>query len=118
MPGTAGALAAVTGDTLELRLPRKERPQPPEGVCEAALGFWRHSTTRYDLTEPQLELLRSWAHMLTRAEEAAAAVAKAGVLVPDRFGVLKPNPAVDIERKARTEARACLREIGFFVGDS
>lgn len=99
----------------ELRVPRIERPEPPEGVCDAAASFWRFATGRYELTAPQLELLRSWAHMLTRAESAAEEVAGAGVLVPDRFGVLKPNPAVDIERKARTEARACLREIGFFV---
>jgi phage terminase small subunit len=66
---------------------------------------------RYDLRLHHLRLLRLLCEALDRAEEARKAIAQVGAYVPDRFGQLKPHPALMVERDSRASAAKLAREL-------
>jgi hypothetical protein len=50
--------------------------------------------------------------MLDIVEQARAEVQQRGLLLPDRFAVLKENPAAAVERQAMNAYRLAMRELG------
>jgi len=63
-------------------------------------------------------LLLAAAEAYQRCNEAREIIKKSGgCVITDRFGQVKPHPAVSIERDARTQVIAALRALNLNPGD-
>jgi phage terminase small subunit len=65
-----------------------------------------------DCDPDALALVTEAATQFQRAAQAEEVIEAEGVVVQDRFGFGKENPAVAIERQATNLARLLLRELG------
>jgi len=63
-----------------------------------------------------LALLCAACEALDRQREAQAAIAEHGVMVKDRYGTLKSNPAIAVERDSRNGMLAALRQLNLDAG--
>jgi hypothetical protein len=52
-----------------------------------------------------------------RCEQARQLIAEHGVLIPNRFGELRPNPALSLERDSRIAAFRGFRELSLDAGE-
>jgi phage terminase small subunit len=94
---------------------KASKTQPDPHLKGTAKAWWLDMLATYrDLdTDPDaLRLLTEAAIQFQRAEEARKAIAQEGVVVSDRFGYPRENPAVAIERQATNLARLLVRELG------
>lgn len=88
-------------------------PAAPAGLGTRARGLWRDLHKTWQFTPDELEVLRLAVEAVDRAEAAQKAIRIAGVLIKDRFGALKPNPACIIRAAAEVNAARLLRQLGF-----
>jgi P27 family predicted phage terminase small subunit len=58
-----------------------------------------------------LALLQAACEAFQRTQEARAMIEKEGAVIADRFGQLKPHPAVNIERDNRAQMISALRAL-------
>jgi phage terminase small subunit len=65
----------------------------------------------FDLESFHFRLLVKAADAWDRSEQAREQIARDGITVPDRYGVLKQHPAVAIERDSRLAFARLLREL-------
>jgi phage terminase small subunit len=65
----------------------------------------------FDLESFHFRLLIKAAEAWERSEQAREQLARDGITVPDRYGVLKAHPAVAIERDSRLAFARLLREL-------
>jgi hypothetical protein len=72
----------------------------------------------YEVDEPRRPHLNTAALMLDRAAELRRVIDREGVSVTDRFGQVRPHPLLDAERRAHSEARMALRELGLSTVDA
>jgi P27 family predicted phage terminase small subunit len=91
---------------------RTTTPAAPADLSQAAAQLWDEVTSSYELEGADLSLLAEACKQLTRAHQAAAQVAEHGVCVTDRWGQLRDNPAVGIERQSVNQYRLLMRELG------
>jgi P27 family predicted phage terminase small subunit len=89
------------------------RSTAPAHLSPARRRLFRRLVADYQLAgEPHaLETLKLACEALDRCDQARDLIAEHGVMVADRFGQLKSNPAVVIERDSRTGALRALREL-------
>lgn len=73
--------------------------------------MWARTVAEYDLDTHHLVQLESVCKTMDRLAEAQAAVEEHGVTVEDRFGQLKPNPAVVTERQLRESLAKLIRQL-------
>lgn len=73
--------------------------------------LWLHVAGTWDLEQHQLRLLTLMCEALDRGEQAREAVKSDGAYLPDRFGQLKPHPALAVERDARIAVARLAREL-------
>jgi phage terminase small subunit len=85
----------------------------PSHLTPARKRLYRQLVADYGLErEPHaLETLRLACEALDRCDQARDLIAEHGVMLTDRFGQLKPNPATMIERDSRIAAVRCFREL-------
>ncbi|MCA9113961.1 MAG: P27 family phage terminase small subunit [Planctomycetaceae bacterium] len=69
----------------------------------------------YELESHHKRILLTAAEMWDRAAEARAAIEKTGLMVTDRYGQLKVNPAVECERSSKVLFLRAVRELGLDV---
>lgn len=86
-------------------------PPTPRGLSAKAQRLWRETTSTFVLEDHHLALLEQAARCLSRIEEAEKIIAEKGLLLPDRWGVLKRNPACDVEDANRRLLKSYLREL-------
>jgi P27 family predicted phage terminase small subunit len=86
-------------------------PAPPGHLSRRAKGLWRRIVAEYLLEPHQVELLRRACEASDRADEARGLLKADGLTTTDRYGQLKPHPAVNIERDARLGLARLLREL-------
>lgn len=88
-------------------------PSAPRHLSSESKRLYRRLVADYDLAaEPHaLRVLALACEALDRAEEARVRVDAEGMTVPDRFGQLKPHPAVAIERDSAIRAARLFREL-------
>ncbi|MGI8595084.1 MAG: P27 family phage terminase small subunit [Solirubrobacteraceae bacterium] len=72
-------------------------------LSELSVAWLRELEAAYDLAPHERKLALSAAEALDRSREARERLEKDGVLLADRFGQLKPHPAVAIERDSRAQ---------------
>lgn len=77
----------------------------------AARRLWRSTVTSYATEDHHLTLLEQACVCVDRLVQARRAIEQHGLLVKDRFGALRPNPAVAIERDCRIALARLLREL-------
>src|SRR5262245_65620036 len=76
--------------------------RPPEHLGPAGAQLWADVVRQYRIGDGAgLALVTTAAECLDRLREAQEAVREHGVLIRDRYGGLKANPAIAVERGAR-----------------
>ncbi len=90
--------------------------KPPAGLSAEAQSWWKRLHSEFDLAdEAALFLLESALRSFDRMNEAAAVIAKHGVVVADKFGQLKSNPATSVERDSRAAMHAAFKALNLDV---
>jgi len=84
---------------------------PPDDLQPETAAWWRSVNATWDLEQHHQRLLTLAARAWDRAEAAHRAVEEAGLVFTDKYGQIKPNPAVAIEATARNAFVRCLREL-------
>lgn len=92
-------------------------PVPPDHLTERAQKLWADTVDAFSLASHQLELLRRLCEASDRADEARELLAADGLTVVDRYGQVKPHPAVNIERDARLAEARLIRELALEPGE-
>lgn len=89
-------------------------PKPPPHLRRHGKKLWRTVCADWELEHDasDLEVLALAAEAADRAAQAREELRQAGGLtILDRFGTVKPHPAVEIESKARAQAAALVEQI-------
>ena len=77
-------------------------PRPPEHLGEAGTRLWADIVRQYRIADGAgLVLVTTAAECLDRMRQAQEAIREHGVLVADRYGGKRQNPACVVERAAR-----------------
>ena len=71
--------------------------------------------TDFELESHHLQVLLIASEMLDRAAAARESITEHGVMILDRYGCWKSNPAVEVERSSKTLFLKSLRELGLDV---
>lgn len=88
----------------------------PSGLSPAAVKWWKRLHSEFDLAdEAAAFLLESALRSFDRMSEAAALVTKHGIVVADKFGQLKSNPATTVERDSRAAMHAAFKQLNLDV---
>jgi phage terminase small subunit len=89
-------------------------PAAPSHLTAATRKWWDIILGDYALEPSDLRVLETACVQFDRAEAARKTIAgnKTGALTEDRFGQLKPHPAVEVEQNATRLFLAALRQLG------
>jgi hypothetical protein len=96
-----------------LKNPKPSRiANPPENLSPEAKNWWNRIFSEYALDDsPARLLLQTALEAFDRQRECAAAIAKDGAVVTDRFGQAKPHALLAAERDARAQMMAALKAL-------
>jgi P27 family predicted phage terminase small subunit len=83
----------------------------PRHLSAASRRWYRQVADEFVLEAHHLKVLQAAAEAWDRMQQAQREIAVRGLLIEDRFGVPKANPAVNIERDARTAFLRAVREL-------
>lgn len=91
-------------------------PKPPRDLSFLAKKAWKAIFQEYQIEDAAgLQLLSEYCHALDRAEEARQKIRQEGSTFKDRFGQLRENPAVAIERGSVQTMLSCLRSLNLDI---
>lgn len=76
-------------------------PKAPAGLTARSRKLWSLLVVEYDFGPSDLVLLLNALRVLDTADAAGEIVRREGVVVLDRYGTAKSNPAADAERSGR-----------------
>ncbi|TVS18132.1 MAG: hypothetical protein EA417_04330 [Gammaproteobacteria bacterium] len=89
-----------------------ETPPAPADLAGEGLELWNGVASEYGICDAGgLQLLAAAARAAQRAQEARQAIERDGLLVSDRFGVLRAHAAVRIEQDARSQMLQALKQL-------
>ncbi|NLV32133.1 MAG: P27 family phage terminase small subunit [Acidobacteria bacterium] len=90
----------------------EKTPKPPQNLSLSARKAWKTLILEYQIEDAAgLRLLGEFCHALDRAEEARAKIRDEGTTFKDRFGQLRENPSVAVERGSVQTMLACLKSL-------
>ena len=87
------------------------QPKPPPHLSAASKKWWNAVLAEYALQPHHLRLLQAAAESWDRLQEARERLATDGLYSADRFGQLRPHPAVAVERDSRIAFAKLLRSL-------
>ena len=88
-------------------------PIPPRQLGPEGMSLWARVTSAYSFTdEGSLEMLAQACQSLDRAEQLAAEIARCGVVMTGRGGMVRENPAVKGELACRAFLTRTLSRLG------
>jgi hypothetical protein len=88
-------------------------PDVPPDLGEKGRAFWAGVQAEYSLTDTEgRALLHVACIALDRLEAAGAILAREGPLQPDRFGIGRKHPMLELEREARQGFLMALKQLG------
>ena len=95
-------------------VPRRTRsPTPPNHLGEPECEIWKHTFSEYDLsTDIAVDVLRTALEAHRRAREAREAIERDGMTVVGRDNQMKPHPLLAVERDARAQWLAAIKQLG------
>jgi phage terminase small subunit len=96
---------------LPLRRLRSPVPAAPGHLSPSSRRWWRQMVAGYEMDPGALRILEAAATTWDRALAARDAIATDGAVITDRFGALRPHPAVAIERSALLAYARLCREL-------
>jgi P27 family predicted phage terminase small subunit len=86
--------------------------EAPDHLNDAGRELWDRVQAEFAINDGAgLALLAAACEALDRQREAQAAIAEHGVMTRDRYGTLKSNPAIAVERDSRNGMLAALRQL-------
>lgn len=91
--------------------PLRNLAGPPAHLSKDASAWWAEVVRDYNLKPHHLRLLQAACEAWDRCQQARQAVAEQGLTFSDASGVIKANPAVAIERDARTLFARLVRDL-------
>lgn len=95
---------------------KPESNPAPSGLSTEAKRWWTRLHREFDLHDEAARfLLESALRSFDRMNQAAALVAKHGLVIPDKFGQLKSNPATTVERDSRAAMHAAFKQLNLDV---
>jgi phage terminase small subunit len=109
--GNADTLAAVHALPASVRRPARVPGAPRHLATRQARRLWRSTVEGFTLEPHHLALLEEACVCVDRLVAARREIATRGLIVSDRYGAPKANPAVAIERDARIALARLLREL-------
>jgi P27 family predicted phage terminase small subunit len=87
-------------------------PAPPRHLSQEARKFWRKIADEYAIDDDAGMLVLTTAFEAhDRMREAQRKIAEDGTTVMDRFGQVKAHPLLPVERDARAQFLAALRQL-------
>jgi P27 family predicted phage terminase small subunit len=87
------------------------RPKAPAHLSLATRKWWRQVVEEYQLETHHLKVLQAACEAWDRLQEARERVGVDGAIISDRFGQLRPHPAIAIERDSRIAFARLVREL-------
>ena len=88
----------------------------PSSLSPAAVAWWKRLHREFDLNDEAASfLLESALRSFDRMTQAAALVEKHGIVIADKFGQLKSNPATTVERDSRAAMHAAFKALNLDV---
>lgn len=87
------------------------RPKPPAHLSQATRKWWRLIVDEYELGPHHLRVLQAACEAWDRQQEARERLAADGAYITDRFGQLRPHPALAVERDSRIAFIRAVREL-------
>jgi len=94
----------------------KPKPLEPTKLSPIAQGWFDKVASEYNITDSAgLVYLNTAARAMDRADQAAAIIARDGLVAYDRWGTPKPHPACGIERAARAAIMAALKGLNLDI---
>lgn len=111
MPRKPNARAKHTLPAVGLELPQAAEVDEPVALTGERLALFDDLRARYQLDAASEALLKNGVQALERAHSLAQQVARDGAVFKDRFGGLKPNPAILLERDFRGLASRTLSQL-------
>ena len=108
---SSAALSIVRPSELKAIPATRSLPDPPSHLSEDISGWWRQAVRDFALEPHHLRLLQAACEAWDRAQQARRAVVDQGLTFSDAGGTIKANPAVSIERDARTLFARLVREL-------
>jgi hypothetical protein len=83
----------------------------PAGLSDRSRALWSSITRDWPLELHELAILAEALRALDRADEARATIESEGITFADRFGQPREHPAVDVERKSRSQFKDIMRAL-------
>ena len=83
----------------------------PANLSPASRRWFRETAENFILDQHHIKLLELAARTWDRAEEARKLLKADGLTFTDRYGQLKPHPAVAIERDSQLRFARLIREL-------
>ena len=115
-PGRPSAASLATVPIEARPLPAPHMPPPPAHLSKGAADWWGDVCRDYELEPHHLRLLQAACEAWDRMQLAREAVVAGGITFKAANGDLKANPAVAIERDARTAFARLVRELDLDAG--
>lgn len=89
------------------------RSKAPKHLSTAAKKLWKEIQESCTIDAPATTVLIAMLEARDRREQARQAIQELGAVTKDRFGALKPNPWVAVERDATLIMQRSFRLLGF-----
>jgi P27 family predicted phage terminase small subunit len=89
----------------------KKSLKTPDHLSKEAAAWWKKVVRDWDLDESALLILTTACEAFDRMRQAQALVTEHGIVSPDRWGQLKANPAVLVERDCRGAMLAAIKAL-------
>jgi phage terminase small subunit len=86
-----------------------------DSLSKSSKKFFTKILNNYELEDHHLEILSQACHCLDRIEESRLQIKKDGDYILDRFGILKPHPALKTEEKNKVIFARLIRELGLDI---
>jgi phage terminase small subunit len=83
----------------------------PEHLTAPTAAWFEAVVAEYALEEHHVRLLTLAAEAFDRSQQAREALREQGLFIEDRFGQLRPHPAVAVERDSRIAFARLIREL-------
>ena len=89
----------------------EDNPITPGHLSMEARGWWDRITSEWEMEESSLMILQSALESFDRMREAQKIIRDEGIIVQDRFGQARKNPACDVERDAKGSMLRALKSL-------